>query len=177
MNSPHLSDYDIQDYLDHNLNNPALVDEHLASCSVCREKLAVYSELYVELSAPAPFSLPENFASSAADTAFSGKKSFFNPGFLNVILIIMVTVAVIAVTQRYFDFQTVGKDVVDSMVPQINFNTDAIADNFSFSVDSWEKYKIWFYCAAAIVFTFLMENLLSRGRLLWKKTMMCLILK
>jgi len=175
MNSTHLTENQLQEYLDHSLSNPAPVENHLALCPACREEISLYQQLYRQLQAPPPFNLPQDFTHIVAEAAFSAKKSAFKTNILNMLLITFLTAAAIAFAIPYFNFQSLGKEMVDSIMPQINLNSTAVTDNFSVSPDAWAKYKIWIYCAAALLFTLLLENILAGGKLARKKPLLCFI--
>lgn len=62
MNEKHLSDDQLQDYLDGNATTADFFKTHIESCSRCREALAAYQSLYEMLKEETPVFLPENFA-------------------------------------------------------------------------------------------------------------------
>lgn len=65
MSLKHLSDNELQEYLDGNIsNNVAFIQQHLESCPQCREALAQYQTLYLRLKDESEFQLSGKFKSS-----------------------------------------------------------------------------------------------------------------
>ncbi len=62
MGLKHLSDDQLQDYLDGNLKEEAVIN-HLDSCPLCRQKLKEYEQLYTALEIDEGFTLSPEFTS------------------------------------------------------------------------------------------------------------------
>ncbi len=75
----HLTDQQIQDYLDGNLTEDAhKIEEHIASCKACQAELARYKSLSTALSEDIGFELSPNFASEVvASIQEKGAERFF----------------------------------------------------------------------------------------------------
>lgn len=75
----HLTDEQIQDYLDGNLSeSAAAIDEHIRSCNACRAELDRYRSLSTALSEDVGFELSPDFASEVvASIEEKGAERFF----------------------------------------------------------------------------------------------------
>jgi anti-sigma factor RsiW len=63
MTARHLTDFEIQDYLDGNRSTSRSdIREHLNACKVCRQKVAEYQQLYSNLADDQNLVLPNDFA-------------------------------------------------------------------------------------------------------------------
>ncbi|NUM82193.1 hypothetical protein HUU42_15470 [bacterium] len=56
----HLTDHDIQYYLDH-IKNPE-IEEHLATCAACRGQIELYKHIFAGLKEEENIALPSNFS-------------------------------------------------------------------------------------------------------------------
>ena len=70
----HLTDQDIQAYLDGGLPNRGEVARHLKDCPQCRAELAIYKQLFHSLSADRGFMLSANFADAIVEKIEQEKK-------------------------------------------------------------------------------------------------------
>ncbi|NIP42954.1 MAG: hypothetical protein GWO41_17700 [candidate division Zixibacteria bacterium] len=79
MKIKHLTDEQIQDYLDGNLaENAGTIEEHIESCNNCRAELARYRSLSTALSEDVGFELSPDFASEVvASIEEKGAERFF----------------------------------------------------------------------------------------------------
>jgi hypothetical protein len=64
MNDQHLTDDQIQGYLDRSIGQPGLIEAHLESCPRCRQALVDYEALYSGLNLEPELGLSANFADS-----------------------------------------------------------------------------------------------------------------
>lgn len=65
MNSRHLTEEELQDYLDESPTaERRYIEEHLKSCQLCTKTLKEYKKLYAELKADKGFELSPDFSSS-----------------------------------------------------------------------------------------------------------------
>lgn len=62
MSTQHLSDTQIQDWVEGNLSDASAAARHLENCPHCQAEVATYRELFQELEKPAEFSLSPDFA-------------------------------------------------------------------------------------------------------------------
>jgi len=111
MSLKHLTDDEIQDYLDGNLSrqDALLIERHLEICPLCQEALTQYQGLYVGLKNDKGFDLSKNFAKSVIKRlpAEGETESHFN--YLNIFLTILGIIVTLGVTLSYVDLRPLGK--------------------------------------------------------------------
>jgi hypothetical protein len=111
MQLEHLTDEEIQDYLDENLSGKItlLVRQHLEGCHRCREALKQYQSVYVGLEDEKGFELSKVFARSVVNKlpAEGEAKSYFS--FLNIFLALLGLAISIGITLRYVNLKPLGK--------------------------------------------------------------------
>jgi len=108
MESKHLTDEEIQDYLDGNTDrdkSPAA--EHMRSCSLCRRNLAQYGSLYSGLSHDPGFELSVDFADKVVTSVGLDKRSNFVYRHADVFLSIVGAVAAFAAVYYFTDIARV----------------------------------------------------------------------
>lgn len=76
MTVRHLTDEQIQEWLDGAQTKQPAVFEHLAHCSRCQAEVAAYRKLYQELNQPIVFSLSPDFAATVTQRVQAGKFRF-----------------------------------------------------------------------------------------------------
>ncbi|MCK4403570.1 MAG: hypothetical protein KAW02_00645 [candidate division Zixibacteria bacterium] len=107
----HLTDEEIQDYLDGNLSQQKtlLAERHLETCPLCQETLKQYQSLYVGLKNDKGFDLSKSFAKSVIKRlpAEGEAESRFN--FVNIFLTILGIIITAGVTLYYVDLRPLVK--------------------------------------------------------------------
>ena len=107
----HLTDEEIQNYLDGNLSPEIaiLTKRHLESCPLCRETVKQYQGVYAGLAEDKGFDLSKGFAKSVVKMlpAEGETKSPFD--LLNVFLMILGVIVAAGVTIRYVDLRPLGR--------------------------------------------------------------------
>lgn len=105
----HLSDQQIQDYLD---RDPALdrpeVERHLSACATCRGSMAAYRQLYKGLGDETGFMLSANFADAVVARLEDGSEKK-----INVLEIGLLILGVICSLGAALYFSDIGKVFVD----------------------------------------------------------------
>jgi anti-sigma factor RsiW len=111
MQLKHLSDEEIQDYLDGNLSKAAALkmEEHLEACPRCREALKQYQNVCVGLEDDRGFELPRGFAKAVVRRlpAEGETESRFN--YLNVFLAILGIIVAAGGTLYFVDLRPLGR--------------------------------------------------------------------
>jgi predicted anti-sigma-YlaC factor YlaD len=104
----HLTDQQIQDYLDGNLTEDAhKIEEHIESCKACQAELARYKSISTALSEDIGFELSPNFASEVvASIQEKGAERFFFR-LSHIILWATGVLAGIALLIRFTDIENV----------------------------------------------------------------------
>lgn len=102
----HLSDEQIQDFLDGNI---ALADKslksHLESCRACKKTLAYYQNLYLGLKQEPDFQLPSNFAHSVVLRLPQMEKAQARFKFSDILVAITGIAALIGVLIYFVDIK------------------------------------------------------------------------
>jgi anti-sigma factor RsiW len=111
MQLKHLTDEEIQDYLDGNLSGEIAlsIKGHLEVCQHCREALKQYQSVYVGLEDDKGFELSRGFAKTVVRRlpAEADAKSRF--GFLNLLMEILGFVAAIGGTLYFVDLRPLAR--------------------------------------------------------------------
>ena len=85
MESKHLTDAEIQDYLDGNaVREDSTAAEHLDSCGLCKKNLELYKCLYSGLSDDAGYELSVDFADKVVSLVGLGQSRGFFRRYANV---------------------------------------------------------------------------------------------
>jgi len=143
----HLSDNDIQNYLDGNLTDNQLqyVSEHIDFCPKCKNTLIIYQNLYSNLKTELPVRLSPNFSSILVKQIWKDSPKIFQlkTGYLFFFLLVIlgglfsniefgeVTHLVESVTQRsiesfYFDIDSFSSLSSFPHINNINLNLNLI---------------------------------------------------
>jgi len=134
MSLRHLTDEEIQEYLDGNLSpqDVSLFETHLKSCPHCHESLRQYQSLYAGLASDEGFKLSESFAKSVISklSVEVKPKSRFN--YANVFLTILGIVIALGITFYYVDLKSLGQAISRVLIPQYEFGSTFVASVKSF---------------------------------------------
>jgi hypothetical protein len=111
MQLKHLTDEEIQDFLDGNLTHKraALAERHLETCSRCREALRQYQSLYVKLGDERGFELSKGFARSVIGRLPTEGETESRFRFLNLFLAILGFVVCVGALIYYADLRPLGR--------------------------------------------------------------------
>ena len=125
----HLTDDEIQDYLDGSLSqqNALLVQRHLEACPICREALKQYQGLYVGLGVDKGFDLSKGFAKSVIKRLPAEGKTESRFNFVNIFLTILGVIVSAGVTLYYVDLRPLGRAFSNIFVPQYEFGSGLVA--------------------------------------------------
>ncbi len=136
MSLRHLTDDEIQEYLDGNLSpqDASLFETHLKSCPHCHESLRQYQSLYIGLTNDRGFNLSKNFTESVISRlpVEAEVKSLFN--YANIFLTILGIVITLGITFYYVDLKSLGKAISRVLIPQYEFGSAFVASVKSFLV-------------------------------------------
>jgi hypothetical protein len=110
MQLKHLTDEEIQDFLDGNLSAEIalLTERHLETCSLCREAVKQYQSVYAGLDQDKGFELSRGFAKSVVKMLPPQGETKSPFDLLNVFLIILGVIVAAGVTIRYADLRPLG---------------------------------------------------------------------
>jgi hypothetical protein len=145
MQLKHLTDEEIQDYLDGNLSGETTlqVREHLQVCRRCREALKQYQSLYVGLEDDAGFELSKGFAKTVVRRLPAEAEAKSHASVLNIVLIVLGVAVSLGFTLYYVDLKPLGKilsgflpgpelgrgllDMVEGLLVGLNGNVEFLA--------------------------------------------------
>ena len=115
----HLSDDNIQDYLDGNISSRERVDvqRHLEECGQCRDLVASYQDVFVALEKDTDFELHKNFTRKVIRQTHKHAIGSLQFGLMQVFFSLAAIIAVINVVLIYVQVDTLestAKTTVDS---------------------------------------------------------------
>jgi hypothetical protein len=123
MSLRHLTDEEIQEYLDGNLSQQKtfLVKRHLETCPICQESVKRYQSLYAGLASDEGFDLPYDFAKSVVSRlpVEAHVKSHFN--FANIFLAVSGIIVALSIAVRYLDLKPLGQTISNILSAQYEF--------------------------------------------------------
>lgn len=135
----HLTDHDIQSYLDH-LKNPE-IEEHLATCTACRGQVELYKQIFAGLKEEENIVLPSNFSNLVIGQieGLHEKRSRWKEWLLTG----LTAFCGVAITV-YYSTASISAETLESWFPEIEWDviaeslTDRLADtignNFHFLI-------------------------------------------
>jgi hypothetical protein len=104
VESEHLTDAEIQDYLDGNVDrDESTLGAHLDSCSLCKKNLELYRCLYSGLSDDDGYELSVDFADKVVSSVGLGDSRSLFPRYANVLVSIIGIVAAIGALYYFTD--------------------------------------------------------------------------
>jgi anti-sigma factor RsiW len=111
MQLKHLTDDEIQDYLDGNLpeEKTLSIKRHLDSCPACRQALRQYQTLYEDLQEDKGFELSKGFARAVLQQIPTEPEAQSRFSFLNTLLVVLGILIPLGVTLYYLDLGTLGR--------------------------------------------------------------------
>ncbi len=111
MQLKHLTDEEIQNYLDGNLSREIalLTERHLETCALCREAVKQYQGVYAGLDEEKGFDLSKGFAKSVVKMLPPQGETKSPFDLLNVFLMILGVIVAAGVTLYYVDLRPLGR--------------------------------------------------------------------
>ncbi|MGB2804078.1 MAG: zf-HC2 domain-containing protein [Candidatus Zixiibacteriota bacterium] len=111
MSLKHLTDEEIQNYLDGNLSRDIalLTERHLETCPLCREAVKQYQGVYAGLDKEEGFELSKGFAKSVVKMLPPQGETKSPFDLLNVFLTILGVIVAAGVTIYYVDLRPLGR--------------------------------------------------------------------
>ena len=116
----HLTDEEIQEYLDGNLSHQKRIflEAHLKTCELCQATLKQYQSLYVGLKQDQAFDLPKTFAKSVVAKLPMAEKTKSGFNYSDILLGILATLITAFVSIYYLDLGSLGKRLTHIPLPQ-----------------------------------------------------------
>ena len=124
----HLTDEEIQDYLDGNLSHQKRIffEAHLQTCESCQAALKQYQSLYVGLKQDQGFDLPKSFAKSVVAKLPLAEKAKSGFNYSDILLGILAILLTAATASYYLDLGSLGKRLTNIPLPQFEFGTTLV---------------------------------------------------
>ncbi len=118
----HLTDSQIQDYLDGNLTaeQEKQLQHHAGRCIYCRRELETYKELYLELRRQPAFSISPSLADHIIEKIQSPEKPTSSRGFWDFFILVMGILSSLGVLFYFISFDAFLKSF--HFLPQINWH-------------------------------------------------------
>lgn len=124
----HLTDEEIQNYLDGNLSRDIalLTERHLETCPLCRETVKQYQGVYAGLDEEKGFELSKGFAKSVVKMLPPQGETKSPFDLLNIFLTILGIIVAAGVTIRYVDLRPLGR-AFSHVLPGPELGSGAVA--------------------------------------------------
>lgn len=167
MATTHLTDEQIQDYLDGNLTHyqVTFLTEHIQSCQKCQAELAQYQSLYGELKEDVPFNLSPNFSNAVMKAVQAEQKKAFWARVWNMLLPIIGIAVGIGVMMYYVDFKPFVKIFADSLNPARYFDDSEVLSELSQVLAKLNlNLNIIVFAGLSLLIVILIDYLISRHR-------------
>lgn len=138
MQLKHLTDEEIQDFLDGNLSEEITlsIQRHLESCALCRQTVKQYQSVYSGLGREEGFELSKGFAKSIVKMLPEQKEAKPPFGLLNIFLTILGAIVAAGVTIRYVDLRPLGSALSYLLPgPRLGSGVIALAEDLLISLN------------------------------------------
>lgn len=115
----HLTDDEIQDYLDGNLSRQGRIflEAHLETCELCQATLKQYQSLYVGLRQDKGFDLPRTFAKSVVAKLPLAQKTESGFNYSDILLGILAILITAFASLYYMDLGSLGERLTHIPLP------------------------------------------------------------
>ena len=124
----HLTDEEIQDYLDGNLSHQKRIflEAHLKTCDSCQAALKQYQSLYVGLKQDQVFDLPKSFAKSVIARLPMAEKAKSGFNYSDILLGILAILITAFTSFYYLDLGSLGKRLTNIPLPHYEIGTTLV---------------------------------------------------
>ena len=149
----HLTDEELQNYLDGNIshNQVSIFKQHIESCEKCQSELAQYQSLYVKL--------------KKEDVAFNLSPDFANAVMKSIVLLPVIGIAVgIGVMIYYIDFKPFMKVFADSLNPGRYFDSAVLSELNHVLAKLNVNLNIIVFAGLSLLAVILIDHLISRHK-------------
>jgi hypothetical protein len=166
MSHQHLSDDEIQDYLDGNYhkNNDA-IRSHLHTCDICEYKLSLYKNIYSELNKNAEFVLSPQFPQEMASIVQKETPALSRINISDTVLSIVIFIIGISATLLLVDYKAVGKIFTSLYLPKFNFITLLFSTLRSIFVNTNMNLGLIVFALIILLCIYILDRLISHLRI------------
>jgi predicted anti-sigma-YlaC factor YlaD len=129
MSLKHLTDEEIQEYLDGNLSpeNALSFKTHLEICPLCRESLNQYHNLYADLSTDKGFELSKDFAKSVTSKLPAMANVPSRPNYVNTFVTVLSSIIGMALIFYYVGLKPLSEAISHTLSSQFEFGSILMA--------------------------------------------------
>lgn len=162
----HLTDEQIQNYLDGNLphDQVSILTGHIQSCQQCQSKLAQYRSLFAGLKDDAPFDLAPGFTNAVMKAVYAEAKKAFLARLWNVLLPVIGIAVGIGVMIYYVDFKPFMKVFANSLNPGRYFDSAVLSELNQVLAKLNVNLNIIVFAGLSLLVVILIDHLISRHK-------------
>lgn len=170
----HLTDDEIQDYLDHNPQaNDSEIKIHLSECPVCSESLMLYQNIYTELSEEHEINLSPGFAAKVVGSLHKNSLNSQKFNFFNILIITASVLLMFILTAQYVDLSAIGETTVHSMIPSLNLQPDQMMQFETESIDIFARFKFLFFGIGILGLFYIIDKKVLNKKIVKSKFVVC----
>jgi hypothetical protein len=162
MSLRHLTDEEIQEYLDGNLSprDALLAEKHIESCTFCQECFNRYQSLYAGLKREEGFELSKDFAKSVVSRLpeEAKVKSHFN--YANIFWTILGIIITVGITFYYVDLKPLLGIISHAFSSQFEFGSILVSSMKSFLVSLNGNISFWALAGLTFLVIVALDHLL-----------------
>lgn len=169
MVEEHLTDQQIQDFLDGNLSQEqeSIFRGHLQSCPQCHSELAQYRALYSELQSEMAFELSPDFSSRVITAIQAEARKAWLARLWNLLLPMFGICIGIGVMIYYVDFKPFLKVFSDSLNPSRYFDSIVMTNLKEVLIKFNLNLNLIMFAGLSLLVVILIDQLLSRHKEKW----------
>ena len=160
----HISDEQIQGYLDGNPTGREKVAKHLVSCPVCREAVKEYRLLWATLADDHGFELPQEFAAAVAARVVQPAKASRHSWLVDLSLVIVPVAACLVTASLFIDFSHLWAGVKQFLAANFGSNVAALSATKAFLAQFGIKSSLLASAAATMLLIAVADRLFATLR-------------
>lgn len=165
MKSEHLTDKQIQEYLDAGKHKDQIIQKHISICEECRRLVEIYSALYRDLAAPVSAAIPIGIADSVLVRIPAYERRAKKTEYMNILLFIGLGVLLLGVTQYFTDLLPVGRDMLNSLVPSLDLQNGISVESGMAAEEFLSKYRLWIMTFGVLGGVYLFDRVILKKRI------------
>jgi len=132
MAPEHVTDEEIQGFLDGSASRPEAIRTHSGSCPVCAKKINEYRRLFASLADDRGFDLPPGFAAATAARIARAKRAAPRAWVVNAVLVGAVIAGCMLVASIFIDFSPVWDGLKQILAENFGAKSAAISAAHAF---------------------------------------------
>jgi hypothetical protein len=162
MSLRHLTDEEIQEYLDGNLSprEASLAEKHIESCIFCQECFKRYQSLYAELKCDEGFELSRDFTKSVVSRLPEGAKVKSHFNYANIFWTILGIIITVGIILYYVDLKPLLETISHALLLQYEFGSILVSSMKSFLVSLNGNISFWVLAGLTFLVIVALDHLL-----------------